>query len=447
MLRLQPWIRIAYDVLVEFEQCRSEGKDVAKYEEACRNIAALHEALNDDIEKAAEALAAKMQSVQPSPDFPYDEPSDYESIMAKSASVKPSLPSIPDDSVLRDKIAGAWYGRIAGCLLGKPVEGYRSERLLPLLNGTDNYPMKKYITKAEFTDKLTDELKIDRNACWADNIGGIAPVDDDTNYTVFALKLIENYGCDFKPDDVLEAWLRWIPMLSTCTAERAAYRNAAMGLLAPETAMYKNPYREYIGAQIRGDFFGYINPGNPGRAADMAFRDASISHIKNGIYGEMFVSAMIAASAVTSDIREIIEAGLAYIPEKSRLMRDVRKVVSMYESGASAEDIIAAIHNDYDEHTGFGWCHTNSNAMIVAMALLCGGGDFGKSICLAVQSRFDTDCNGATVGSIVGMINGASAIPAYWIEPFGGNLRTTIEGYNNVTVDMLTDRTLQLMNR
>jgi ADP-ribosylglycohydrolase len=206
------------------------------------------------------------------------------------------------------------------------------------------------------------------------------------------------------------------------------------GYAPPESAIYKNPYREWIGAQIRGDYFGYINPGNPERAAEMAWRDASISHIKNGIYGEMFAAAMIACAAVTADVEQIIEGGLGEIPYTSRLYEDVQSVLEVYRSGASQKACFDLIHSRYDEYSQHGWCHTNSNAMIVAASLLYGGGDYGKSICMAVETGFDTDCNGATVGSVLGMANGIQSISDYWTNPIQDTLHTTIFGVGTVKI-------------
>lgn len=92
------------------------------------------------------------------------------------------------------------------------------------------------------------------------------------------------------------------------------------------------------------------------------------------------------------------------------------------------------IHEKYDEYTGHGWCHTISNAMIVAASLLYGKGDYGKSICMAVETGFDTDCNGATVGSVFGMANGLDSIPEYWKKPIADTLETTIFGVNTVKI-------------
>ncbi len=447
MLKHAPWIRVGRDILVEYEQCILEGREVEQYKKAAEALADLPETEMFAAEEAITELCAKMANSPIRADYPYVEPSTLPEILAESPSAvnAPVLPAAPEGDALLEKLSGAWIGRIAGCLLGKPVEGWRTNLLHPVLKATDNYPMHKYIMAKEFSDELVKEYNLYRDGCFADNVHYAAPIDDDTNYTTFALKLVTRYGRDFKPDDVLEAWLAWIPMLATCTAERVAYRNAAMGLWAPETATHKNPYREWIGAQIRGDFFGYINPGNPAAAAEMAFRDASISHVKNGIYGEMYIAAMIAAAAVTTDIRAIIDAGLAYVPAKSRLTEDIKKIIALYDDGRTAEEIMEAIHAQYNEHSANDWCYTNSNAMIVTMALLCGGGDFGKSICLAVQPGFDTDCNGATVGSIVGIMNGEKGIDPYWYAPFEKRLHTSISGYNLVEVDDLAKKTAALV--
>ena len=269
------------------------------------------------------------------------------------------------------------------------------------------------------------------------------PVDDDTNYTVLYQEIIEKYGKDFTPFDVSRAWLSYQRKDAYCTAERVAFCNFINGYEPPNSAIYKNPYREWIGAQIRADYFGYINPGNPELAAEMAWRDASISHIKNGIYGEMFVAAMLAIAAETNNIKDIILGGLAQIPHTSRLYEEILFVMDSFENGVSQNDCFKAIHKKYDEHDGHGWCHTISNAMIVAAALLYGNGDYGKSICMAVETGFDTDCNGATVGSILGMANGIESIPEYWTKPINDTLHTSIFGIDTVKISDRVKLTLK----
>ena len=207
--------------------------------------------------------------------------------------------------------------------------------------------------------------------------------------------------------------------------------------------MYKNPYREWIGAQIRADYFGYINPGNPNLAAQMAWRDACISHTKNGIYGEMFVAAMLAVASQTQNTQEIIRGGLAQIPHTSRLYKEVTEDLEAYKKGTTQEEWFNTFYQQYDENNPHHWCHTISNARIVVASLLYGNGDFARSICMAVQAGFDTDCNGATVGSIIGMAKGIVAIPKVWQEPFHNKLQTAIFGIGTVEISKRAEKTLE----
>lgn len=444
MLKEQPWIHFGADLDIEWRQEKDEGRRVDDFQEICARIKALPCPAQN--ERLAENVWERMKHAAVEEGYPYEEPSDLPGIRSqRPPQIHRFEAGACSKEYLRNKLAGAWLGRIAGCLLGKPVEGFRRAALVRLLTATGNFPLWRYITADGFTPVLIEELKLNPESFWADNIHGAEPADDDTNYTVFALKLLEVCGREFTSEDVMEGWLNWIPMLATCTAERAAYRNACAGLLPPQTASYRNPYREWIGAQIRGDIYGYINPGEPEKAAEFAFRDASISHVKNGVYGEMFVAAMLAAAAVCDDVRTVVEAGLQEIPAKSRLYRNIGAVLVWHAQGVSCDETVERIHRQFDEADPHGWCHVIPNAMIVTAALLYGGKDFGKTVCLAVQAAFDTDCNGATAGSVVGMMAGETGIPVEWVAPYNSRLQTSIIGYNEVDVAELTERTLHLV--
>ena len=375
-------------------------------------------------------------------DYKYNEPNELKEIKKLRKEHKYTC-ELPKGEALKNKIRGAWVGRAVGCLLGKPLEGIRSDELIPFLKETGNYPLHRYVLKTDITEDMHSRYKFYfKNKAYADTVNGM-PVDDDTNYLVLAQKIIEEFGRDFKTENIGNAWLKYQSIYSYFTAERIAYINLINCLEPPATAIYKNVCREWIGAQIRGDYFGYINLGNPEAAAEMAFRDARLSHVKNGIYGEMFVSAMIAVAATTDSIEDVIFGGLAEIPATSRLYEAVVKIYDLYKNGASVDDVFNYIHSQYDEHTDHGWCHTISNAMIVVAGLLYGEGDFGKSICIAVGMAFDTDCNGATVGSILGMRGGIACINDYWKMPINNKIHTSIFGVGTVDIEKAVEKTLE----
>ncbi len=437
------WEFYCNDIEHEYKQCVDEGLDVEKYKEIFSTVKNLPK--TEIRKKFSDVLFEAVCNAPIREGYKYNEPSDLEEIKALR---KEHIfdRKTPDTDTLKSKIAGAWMGRVCGCLLGKPVEGVRTNEFYPLLKEMGNFPLIRYMLASDITEEMYEKYDFHlRNKCFADTVHGM-PVDDDTNYVVLAQKIIEDYGKDFKPHDVLKAWVKYQSREAYFTAERVAFDNFIKGYEPPYSAMYKNPYREWIGAQIRGDYFGYINPGEPEKAAEMAFRDASISHVKNGIYGEMWVSAMISCAAVTDNIEDIILGGLGEIPHTSRLFDAVTDILKDYKNGVSYDESVKKIHSFYDEHTGYGWCHTIPNAMIVTAALLYGNGDFGKSICMAVQPAFDTDCNGATVGSIMGMRNGISAIGEEWTKPVDDTLHTSIFGVGTVKISDMIEKTIEHIN-
>lgn len=429
--------------LLNINNVLTEGKDVEKY----KNLFDAVDALPDSKEKAifADTIYSLIEKLPQKDGYKYNEPDDFEEILKLTKKYETQL-KVPERKELLNKVRGAWYGRICGCVLGKPIECMGCDEITELLKRTGNYPMNRYVTYDDVDNNDFSDLifPIVEKIHTFNPVDG-APADDDTNYIAMGYKIIEQHGRDFTSDDVLDSWVNLQSINAYGTAERIAYKNSTDGFRAPETALYQNPYREWIGAQIRGDFYGWINPADPKAAAKMAWTDARISHTKNGIYGEMWVSAMLAAAAGGASALEAIKVGLSYVPATSRFYEAVSKVLSDYESGVTEEEFFADFHKRWDFSNKHHEVHVISNAEVVAAALLYGNNDYGRTVCITVENGFDTDCNAATAGSVIGMIIGADNISNEWTDVLNDTLYTTISGVGKVSINQMSEKTLDFI--
>ncbi len=374
---------------------------------------------------------------------------DLAGLRAATADDPPPGPAAPGttftEDELRSRIRGGWYGRLAGCLLGKPVEKIPRAGIRAILESIGEWPLRQYFTEVSVPAEVLAEYPWNRKSrptSLRENIVCM-PEDDDVNYALLNLHVLEKHGSDFTTADVATAWLEMLPVLTTFTAERVAYQNLLDFHRPPETARRRNPYREWIGAQIRADVFGWVSPGDPAAAAAMAWRDARLSHTGNGIHAEVFVAALVSLAFVKADVRELITAALDFIPAASRFAEAIRFALSLPGQHADFERAVDAL---YAELGHYHWVHAINNGALLATALLYGEGDFSRTITLAVSGGWDTDSNGATAGSIAGVMNGVGAIPGQWLEPLRDTLRSSIKGFDLSSVTTLAERTVKLVD-
>jgi ADP-ribosylglycohydrolase len=446
------WLSIrSQDLLHELCQVEDEGKQLsADLERNIREFASKGDDYLATSQGQAEAgaLLDRTIALPIRKEYPFTEPSDLEGIRAQ----RPPAVPLPDRQIsgdtLRNKIYGAWLGRAYGCYHGKPVEGLRRAPgdtfiLESFLKKTGQWPLRGYFS-LDYPEETLCSFNLNRS--WRSG-PPFMPEDDDTNYTTAAFALMQQKGCDFTPGDVASFWLQNIPAGRVCTAERVAYRNFCLNISPPASASYRNVYREWIGAQIRADFFGYAAPRHPELAAEWAWRDACISHVKNGIYGEMWAAAMLASAYVTSDIETIIRAGLAQIPGNCRLSAAINEVLAWRAARRSYDEAVLSIHARWDEKDSHHWCHTIPNAQICAVALLWDETDYAVSISRAILPGFDTDCNGATVGSIMGMILGAAALPQELVGRLNDRIRTGAHGYQDCSIKTMAAAMAELVEK
>lgn len=341
------------------------------------------------------------------------------------------------------RIRAAWEGRVSGCILGKPVEVLSFQQghagLTTYLEDTGALPLRDYVPLEE--GSTVDSLG---RACCRGHITRAEP-DDDINYTILALMLLEDKGSDFETADVARAWLRLLPAGATWTAERAAYRTLLANMddefVNGADAGFDlaccsdNEYNDWIGAQIRADLYGWVSPGRPELAAELVRRDASLSHRGDGVYGAIFVASLGASIPATADLDVAIDTALDHIPTGC----DTAAAVRFGRSLAGAADAIGRLHAEYD---GLSPVHTLNNLALVVWALCSAPNDFSAAIGDAVAAGWDTDCNGATVGGLFGL--SGQAIPESWTQPWAGRIGVSLAGYSELRLDDVVARTVSV---
>lgn len=421
----------------ELDQRAESGYDITAITEEISGLGG-PDALGDgDAERLLDALDDTVRR----PDWPYEEPDDLAEIKAAADWPQSDPSAMPVDDAYAAAVLRAWTGRVAGNMLGKPVENgdlWTPAAIRSFLTEQGAWPLADYFPGVADTgpghpDYLPNSVETTRG-----RIHGSSR-DDDVDYTILNLHILRHHGPGFRTEDVAGAWLTLLPFLQTYTAERAAMRNLINGVPVDRAASRRNPYREWIGAAIRADVFGYVRPGDPAGAAELAYTDAALSHVGNGVYGEMWCAALVAAAFTATSAAEALEASLTVVPRNSRLYQVIDETRGRHAKGLSWQETRDRIEADLGRYS---WVHTINNAAVLTAGLLYGDGDFGSSIGLTVCGGWDTDSNGGTAGSVAGIL--ADRIDGRWSDPLQDTVHSAVFGYDGCSISQLAAWTTEV---
>lgn len=338
--------------------------------------------------------------------------------------------------VYKDKVRGCWAGKNIGGVLGAPFEGKR-----------------EYFD----IDFYTQDLSMG------------PPPNDDLDLQIIWLAAVERYGRNVNASILGEYWLSYV--IPNWVEYGTGKANLRAGLQPPLSGLLENTYKDSCGCFIRSEVWACLAPGFPEIAAKYAYEDAIVDHEGEGMYGEIFFAAMQSAAFVESDKKKLLEIGLSYIPETSVTTKAVREAISCYDSGVDFKEARIRIHNTAPGTFGVQGCKLSEirqegnegmevgspgfdapeNVAFTVAGWLYGEDDLGKSLCLAVACGEDTDCTAATLGALMGIIQGADALPEKWTAPLDDKIATLCidKTWRGIwvpnTVGELTERVIRTM--
>ena len=432
--------------VTEYFQLQEEGYDVSSMpceaEVLPSHLDAVEVASEDSIWKEAYFNLISLKKNGLRVNYKYNEPDDFNSIMALADPVPSFVPL--SESEYEQRLKGAWFGRFAAVLLGKPLEmGFDRKQIREYLESVNQYPLNDWVEP--YSEKLDVRLRED---CIPSSRGHVAYVqsDDDVHYTVSSLILAEEAGEDFTPWQAGQNLLDNITYNWVWTADKYLYHqlvnedSESQFIKAVESGYAKaNPWRESMCPQLKSDFWGYITPGEVQRGAHMIHRLGSLSATKNGLYGGMFMQGCVSAALTASPTVDLIlDAGLSNIPRTSRIYEAVNNVRSWF---ASEKDWVKVCDRIYDSYGKWYFAGAINNVCFIVLSLLEGNLDYEKTICTAVMCGTDTDCNSGNAGSIVGAAIGFDNIPSKWTVPLNDTVKSAVAKFGEGTISNLVERT------
>lgn len=413
-------------------------------------------ALYDDFKKLPDSydaifeLERKIRSAPLREDWPYVEPDSLEDILAACDPhrARGPLADLPREAV-QARIKAGFMASVCACILGKPLEEAPYGTLWDIREAAQKvgeWPFKTYVSEAMLTAWGR------RNPSWVETVKGrvrhVAP-DDDITYAICGMLLLEKKGQAFTYEDIAQLWIENLPIYTCWGPERTMLLRAGIQSLTPGIktdpgtwADSFNPGQEYCGAVIRADAYGYACPGDPELAARLAWKDASFTHRKTGVYGTMFVAAAIALAFVASSPLEIFRKALSYVPQESRFFHQMREALEIVEKASSFDDAYEKIHTRFAD---YGPCRIIQELGTV-MNTLRFAADVDSGIGLQVAQGNDTDSFGCTCGAILGVYYGQE-LPPRWIEPLQNTLHTTMGDFHETSLSAVAERMAALPER
>ena len=304
------------------------------------------------------------------------------------------------------QVYGGWLGKSIGGTLGMPYEGEM---------------------------RLLDVSGYDPTI-------SLPAANDDLDLQLVNLHALEQHGPRLRALHLGYEWLEHV--FFPFDEYGYALANMRRGLVPPLAGWFNNPFIDCMGAPIRSELWGMLVPGQPAIAAYYAWQDAQVDHAGGeGMYGEMFFAAIESQAFIENDRERLLACGLQYIPEDCRVARAVRHAIECHTRGLTWQESRESILTHFG-HTNF--TDTPQNVAFTIIGWLYGA-DFGDAVLIAINCGYDTDCTGATLGAILGIIAGESGIPAHWSEPIGNRIAVSepirfLDAPSNL--EELTERTL-----